>query len=72
MKIFQHPNILKEKPEETCLVCKKPEDKPVILVGIVGTEDGGNMQAKQIHVDCIDLLYYPEHSLLAQKLEYAD
>ena len=53
---------------EVCPVCKTKEDKPITLIGIVGTEEDGNIQAVQVHVDCIDLLYYPEHNLLAQKL----
>ncbi len=65
MKIFQHANL---GGKDTCLVCGKAEDKPVILVGIVGTEEGHNMKARQVHVDCIDLLYYPNNKLLAQKL----
>lgn len=65
MKVFKHANL---SGEDTCLVCKKAEDKPVILVGVVGTEEGNNMQARQVHVDCIDLLYYPEANIIAQRL----
>ena len=65
MKIFKHANL---SGINTCLICKKAEDKPVVLVGIVGTEEGNNMQATQIHVDCINLLYYPKEELLAQVL----
>lgn len=43
-------------------------DKETILIGVVGTEDGGIMQAIQVHVECIDLLYYPEASIIAQKI----
>ncbi len=53
---------------EPCIICNTKDDKECVLVGIVGTEDDGNMQAKAIHLDCIDLLYYPEHNIIAQKL----
>lgn len=66
MKIFKHAN-LSEK--DTCLVCQLPEDKPVVLVGIVGTEERNNMQAKQVHVDCLNLLFYPKMGVIGQKLE---
>ena len=66
MKIFEHANL---QSKDTCLICNKAEDKPVILIGIVGTEEGKNMQAKQVHVDCIDLLYYPEIEMIIQKLK---
>lgn len=66
MKIFKHANL---SGKSTCLLCGEAKDKPVILVGIVGTESGGNMEARQVHVDCIDLLYYPEPGIIAQKVE---
>lgn len=54
MRIFEHPNM----NGFICPVCGKSDDKPVTLVGISGTEDGGNMEARQVHVDCIDLISY--------------
>ncbi len=65
MRSFDHPNF---GEKDSCLVCKTREDKPVVLIGVVGTEDGGNMMARQVHVACIDLLYYPDPGILAQKL----
>jgi hypothetical protein len=65
MRIFQHANL---SGEDTCLVCEKADDKPVVLIGVIGTEDGHNMQARQVHVDCIELYYYPEQKIIAQKL----
>jgi hypothetical protein len=52
MRIFEHPNT---SGDWKCPICKTNEDKQVILVGVDGTEEGNNMQAEQIHVDCIDL-----------------
>ena len=68
MRTFNHPNFSKKAGNDSCLICKKQDDKPVVLIGIVGTKDGGNIQAKQVHLDCIDLLYYPDSNILAQKL----
>ena len=65
MKIFKHANLANK---DTCIICKKPEDKPVVLVGIVGTEEGSIMQARQVHVDCLELYYYPESNLIGQKI----
>jgi len=53
MRIFDHPNL----DGFVCPICGTSEDKPVTLVGILETLHDGIMQAKQIHVDCIDLLY---------------
>lgn len=56
MRIFEH------FPEEfTCRICGKNTDKQCALAGIGGTEEGNNIQAIPIHLDCIDLLYYPEN-----------
>ncbi|KKK81128.1 hypothetical protein LCGC14_2816590 [marine sediment metagenome] len=55
MKVFPHMNT---SGPEVCPVCKTKDDKPVVLIGIDGTENGGNIQAKQIHLDCINLRCY--------------
>ncbi len=68
MKIFQHAN-LSGKDGDVCVICQKKDDKPVILIPIVGTEEDGLMQARQAHVDCIDLFYYPEDKIIAQKIK---
>jgi hypothetical protein len=52
MRIFEKPNL---SNNWKCIICDKGDEKPVVLVGICGTEDGGNMQAEQVHVDCLDL-----------------
>jgi hypothetical protein len=51
MRVFDHPNM----DNFVCPICKKSDDVPVVLIGIVGTEEEGNMQAKQVHVDCLEL-----------------
>ena len=52
MRTFDHPNLY----GFLCPICKTSEDKPVVLIGIEGTEDDGNMQARQYHLACIDLI----------------
>lgn len=52
-----------------CVVCKTNQDKPCILVPIDGTEDGGNIEATPIHVDCIDIRYKKENNLLYMLLD---
>lgn len=64
MKIFPHPNLL----NFSCPVCGDSTDSPVTLVGIAGTEIGNNMQAIQVHVSCIDLLYYTGNNLSKAEL----
>ncbi len=65
MRVFEHANL---HDAATCLVCEKPEDKPVVLVGIIGTEKGHNMEARQVHVDCLEFYYYPDAKIIAMKL----
>lgn len=38
-----------------CPVCQTGEDKQTVLIGIDGTEDGNNIEAIQVHLDCINL-----------------
>jgi len=50
-RVFEHPNMVGFQ----CPLCRTKADRPVVLVGIPGTEDDGIMQAKQIHAECYDL-----------------
>jgi hypothetical protein len=52
VRVFDEPNI---GDGWKCPLCGTADKKPVILAGIQGTEDGNNMQAEQIHLDCIEL-----------------
>jgi len=36
-----------------CPLCGTSEDKPCVLVPILGTEKRGNMEAKPTHLNCI-------------------
>lgn len=68
MKMFKGFN----SEGEPCIVCNTNEDKPCTLIPIIGTEDGNLMQAKAVHVDCLEFYYYggrdPEHKIIAMKL----
>lgn len=64
MKIFEHPNL---DADWICPICKTREDKPVVLIGINGTQKDSIMEAEVFHLDCIELTYYKEQGILAQK-----
>lgn len=68
MRTFEHPNMDNFK----CPICNTSDDKEIVLIGIEGTEDGNNIQAEQIHLECLELRIvslYPnnEGHLLYQK-----
>lgn len=50
MRIFDHFSEV-----SVCPICKTSDDKPCILAGIDGTEEGNIEQAMPIHLDCIQL-----------------
>lgn len=52
MRIFDEPNI---SDGFTCPICGNGDIKPVTLVGILETLKDYNMEAVQVHVDCLDL-----------------
>lgn len=66
MRIFEHPNI---SSGWKCPICGTNDDKQIALIGIAGTENGRNMEAEQIHIECIDLIYSKELKLLYHKLK---
>ena len=55
MKIFDEPNL---SGDWVCPICGTNENKEVTLIGIDGTGKGNNMQAIQVHMDCIELTFY--------------
>lgn len=65
MRTFDHPNT---SSGWKCPICNTSEDKPVVLIGIVGTEEDRNMEAEQFHLDCINLYYYKEQKMLTMKI----
>ena len=58
-------------PEDiACPICGTSDDGECILLGVVGTEDGLNMEAKPFHIDCLEInnfIYYPEQRFIGRK-----
>lgn len=54
MRVFDEPNMENFK----CPICGTSDNKPVVLVGVDGTQEGYNIRAVQYHLDCIDLIEY--------------
>jgi len=53
MRIFKTGNWSEEG--EACPICGTKDKGQVVLVGIDGTENGNNIEAKQVHVKCLNL-----------------
>ena len=55
--------------DQICPICNTNDDKPVTLIGIVGTQEDNIIEAEQIHVDCVlkDLFLYKEKNLIAKQ-----
>jgi hypothetical protein len=66
MRPFDHPNM---SHGFKCPICKTNDDKPVVLIGVNGTQDDGIIEGHQYHLDCIDLLEYDlnDKTLIAQQ-----
>ena len=65
MRIFEHPNM---NGEWACPICGTDDNKPVTLVAIEGTEEGGVCEAVQTHIECINLRWYKEQGFLIQQI----
>lgn len=50
-RTFPHPNL---SNDWTCPICSKAEDRPVVLLPILGTTAGGLYECKQVHADCLE------------------
>jgi len=53
MRTFEHFN---SETGAVCPVCNTAKDTETVLVPIPGTEDGWNVEAKQMHKKCFDLV----------------
>ena len=40
-----------------CPICSTNKEGEVTLVGLEGTEDGYNVQALQVHIECLELTF---------------
>jgi len=65
MRTFKEPNLTNDWK---CPICNKADKKEVVLIGIAGTEDDGIVEAEQIHLNCISLIYDKQHKVLFQHL----
>lgn len=50
MRTFEHGNW---SNGSQCPICGTADDTEVMLIGILGTEEGNNMQAAQVHTKCL-------------------
>ena len=55
MKIFEKPNT---SGDWKCPICQQNTESPVTLIGIAGTGSGRYVEAKQVHVECLDLTWH--------------
>jgi hypothetical protein len=55
MRVFDEPNLYHDWQ---CPICGTAEKKPVVLIGINGTEEGNNILAEQVHFECLELRIY--------------
>lgn len=53
MRIFEHPS-----ENFICPICGTNEDKPVTLIPIAGKNNGLTYEARQYHMDCIQVFEY--------------
>lgn len=63
MRVFNHPNL---STEWKCPICNKTDDKEVVLIGKAGTQKGNIIEAEQVHLSCIDLLWDRNIGLMYQ------
>lgn len=50
MRVFNKPN---KSNGWKCPICKKDDEKKVVLLGIIETLEDNIMEANQVHLDCI-------------------
>lgn len=63
MRTFKHFNSETETP---CPICGTTDDKETLLIGIVGTEKENNIEARQVHTECLQegLVYDKKFDLI--------
>lgn len=53
MKVFKEPNY---KDGFMCPICNTDKKAPVILIGKAETEEDGQLDAFQVHLECLNLI----------------
>ncbi len=53
-----------------CPICMTGDDKEIVLIPVSGTESGNNMEAIQVHTECLqrELMFYPQGRGLTQPI----
>ena len=64
MRVFKNANW----ENDSCMICGAKDEGEVVLVGIAGTESEGNIQARQAHLKCLNLLYDKQYGFIYQKV----
>ena len=65
MRVFKDSEFI-----DSCPICGKTNRGDAILIGIDGTQEGNNIQAKLFHIKCIELTYYGNKNLIAQIIKH--
>lgn len=61
--------IFEEFPDQVrCILCDTNKKGKCILIPICGEQDGFNVEAAPVHLDCIDLWYDKKASLIFQRV----
>lgn len=63
MRIFQKPN---KKNNWRCPICNTNKDGEVVLIEIEGTEKDNIVEAEQVHLKCLDLIWNKEKGIIYQ------
>ena len=62
MRIFEEGNWTTDK----CPVCGTDKEGPVVLISIKGTNEGYISEARQVHLNCLELIYDPKRGIIYQ------
>lgn len=67
MRIFEEFN----EHGKPCPICKTRDNKKSVLIGVMGTQEGHNIQAIQVHLDCLldGLLLMPDLKFIGMRCE---
>jgi hypothetical protein len=57
MRVFSGFNPGTKEHPSVCPVCGTARDQETVLIEIVGTAKDGIAEAKQVHLECLDLRY---------------
>ena len=65
MRVFKHRN---KSGNDSCPICKTNKDGETVLIAIEGTQSGNNIQAIQVHLECLTLQWNKQHNIIYQIL----